>query len=364
MKKYRHILILMLLFAVSLCSFYAFAQSIPSTNVPSVIIKFESNGGEIQSPVITIFPDTTLTETVPTKDGFLFQGWFASQDLSGDTFDFDTKLVSDMTLYAKWEPLNAPPRFLQYGEYPQLEVTDPDTIIALNNATFIDDEYYLYNSKKYAKVVIQDKGNALNNDYILSKVYYFEVLPIEWEVLATIEGSYVLITKNILDTLAYHSTDIPITYEHSDIRDFLINDFYEKAFNSIQQTEIITSDIQNLDNPTFLTPGGANTQDKVYILSINEAKNGAYFDSDMARLSSGTDYAKAQGLYVNTAVNFENRSRWWLRSPGDGTTEDNFDYNNAASIDSSGYLSEIGADITNDELGIRPVIFVPTSLFA
>lgn len=364
MKKYRHILAIVLLLAISVSSFYACTKTSPPMNTPAVTIKFESNDGDFQGSILTIPPNTTITETNPTREGFVFQGWFDSSDMSGERFDFSTKLSADMTLYAKWAPMNAPPSELYLGEYPQQLVTNNDTIIALDLATPDDDGYYIYNERKYSKVIVENKGKALTNGYTTSQSYYFEVLPLEWVILDTVDGNYILITKDIIDTVPYHNTDIDITYADSDIRNFLNNDFLNKAFDTNEKTQIVTSVKTNLNNPNFGTLGGINTSDKVYLLSIDEAKNGAYFDSDMARLVSGTDYAKAQGLFVNPNFNFENCSQWWLRSPGDRSNEDGLNYNNAASIDSSGKLSIIGSYITKDEIGIRPVIFVPISLFA
>lgn len=36
----------------------------------------------------------------PVKDGFTFDGWL---DGNGDPFDFDTPIMSNITLYANWE---------------------------------------------------------------------------------------------------------------------------------------------------------------------------------------------------------------------------------------------------------------------
>ncbi len=58
-------------------------------------------------------------------------------------------------------------------------------------------------------------------------------------------------------------------------------------------------------------PGGNNTTDKVFLLSIDEVKK--YFHSDEARKVKATAYAKAQGAYVNSD---NGNSWWWLRSPG------------------------------------------------
>ncbi len=59
------------------------------------------SGTELPAGTYTI--ETGLTLPVPEKDGYTFDGWFASEDLSGDAV---TKIAAgttgDITLYAKW----------------------------------------------------------------------------------------------------------------------------------------------------------------------------------------------------------------------------------------------------------------------
>ena len=73
-----------------------------------ITVKFESNeGSEVADQEIQ--KNTAPEEpTAPTRSGYTFYGWYLAEDLSGEEFDFDTKLAEDTTLYAKWVEYLAP----------------------------------------------------------------------------------------------------------------------------------------------------------------------------------------------------------------------------------------------------------------
>lgn len=60
------------------------------------------------------------------------------------------------------------------------------------------------------------------------------------------------------------------------------------AFTDEEQSIIATMEIPSESNPRSDTNYGNPTEDKMFVLSINEAKQ--YFDSDSARLCNATAY--------------------------------------------------------------------------
>ncbi len=61
-------------------------------------VTFDTDGGNtIESIVVN--EGSTITETIPTKEGYNFLGWYYNDA----EFDFTTKIESDITLKAKWE---------------------------------------------------------------------------------------------------------------------------------------------------------------------------------------------------------------------------------------------------------------------
>ena len=135
---------------------------------------------------------------------------------------------------------------------------------------------------------------------------------VEWLVLEVKDGKILVISKNILDCIQYHTCDagVPeITWEACVLRNWLNNDFVNAVFSASEKEMIPTVTVSADNNPNYSkTNAGNATQDKVFLLSITEADK--YFSSDIARKCECTDYAIAKGgkYYVDHG--------WWLRSPG------------------------------------------------
>ncbi|QIK70315.1 hypothetical protein G7062_08415 [Erysipelothrix sp. HDW6C] len=92
--------------------------------VPTTVnyaIAFESNGGSAVASIQDIAANTIVTApTAPTKANFAFAGWYTNTELT-EAFDFmTTPITENMTLYAKWNAVDAP-------EVVVPEVTTPET---------------------------------------------------------------------------------------------------------------------------------------------------------------------------------------------------------------------------------------------
>lgn len=65
-------------------------------------VSFDSNGGSSVSPVTVTNGKPLTTKVIPTKDGYVFDGWYTDAELT-TPFGFDITLITkDITLYAKW----------------------------------------------------------------------------------------------------------------------------------------------------------------------------------------------------------------------------------------------------------------------
>lgn len=168
---------------------------------------------------------------------------------------------------------------------------------------------------------------------------------IEWIVLDVKDGKALIISKYGLDCQPYHATLTDITWETCTLRNWLNTTFYGTAFNTNQQSVIASTTLANEDNPFYETEGGNNTADKVFLLSISEAKQ--YFASDAARSMTATVYAKAQGA----AYEASDRSYWWLRSPGGPS-------NSAAYVYDVGLVHLGGLGVIFDYFAVRPALWI------
>ena len=79
-------------------------------------VTFETNGGSaIEAQLVPEGTFATKPETVPTKEGNLFEGWYTEQTMT-NLFDFYTPITKDITLYAKWMDISS----ITYDDLQQL----------------------------------------------------------------------------------------------------------------------------------------------------------------------------------------------------------------------------------------------------
>ena len=65
-------------------------------------VTFNSNGGSTVNKILDIEAGTKITKPEnPKRDGYAFQGWYKDSNLS-ISFDFDSPINENLTLYAKW----------------------------------------------------------------------------------------------------------------------------------------------------------------------------------------------------------------------------------------------------------------------
>ena len=158
------------------------------------------------------------------------------------------------------------------------------------------------------------------------------------------EGNQVLLlSKYVLDAKPYYEEVEEVTWETSDIRKWLNNEFYTTAFNKAEKAKIQTSLIKNEDNSKYGTNGGNDTEDKVFLLSEKEAAT--LFSNDEERIAKATEYAEKSGVYVNE----EKAACWWLRSPGILS-------NRAAEVYDSGVVYRLGEYVSDYSGGVRPAL--------
>ena len=162
-----------------------------------------------------------------------------------------------------------------------------------------------------------------------------EAEPIYWRVLRQSEGKTLLVSKYVFAGIQYHETSSDITWEEWDLRKWLNNDFYVTAFPDEVQKHIALTTIENHDNALYGTIGGADTSDRVFLLSIEEAETLFTDDLDRRALLPPRDYMT--GAYG-------------LRSPG-------FFQSMAAFVDSSGKIKGEGSFL-NQISFIRPALWV------
>ena len=184
---------------------------------------------------------------------------------------------------------------------------------------------------------------------------------IEWQVLDKKDGKLLIISKEVLGFQQYNSSFSNVTWEGSSLRTWLNDDFYNAAFSASEKQSIQETHVINNHNPDEGTDGGQDTYDKVFLLSIDEAKT--YFNSDDARYCYMTPYAKSQlskpastwpGDDFDGYLE-ENGGKvfWWLRSPG-------FDPRVASVVQDNGEIDTFASDIGDVTCynAVRPAMWI------
>ena len=296
---------------------------------------------------------------------------------------------------------------VEFGSYPQSRVTNSSLVSALNKVSkkWVSYGYYsgtgdwgtmvqgdwmkyadfTYNGTKYRAVTFSQyrpyrtyessstgNSNQDNNGYTPNNIYYFKYEPLKWRVLDPSTG--LVLCESIIDSQAYSNTaykygkepyysmgawwnDAEHThyandYATSSIRAWLNDDFYNTAFSSSQKAGILTSELDNRAYSASRSKyNSETTYDKVFLLSVNEMQNTAYgfsidTASDPARQAKGTDYAKCQGLDVDSSSGCSN---YRLRSAGDNS-------DCACHVYSGGGLNYSGWMVYFTDYGIRPAL--------
>ncbi len=167
---------------------------------------------------------------------------------------------------------------------------------------------------------------------------------IEWRVLdKRPDGSFLVISRFVLDGGIYYTKYDYVTWESCTLRSWLNTDFLNEAFSASEQERIVKTKVVNNDNLEMNTSGGNDTEDKVFLLSLEEADK--YFKDDKDRLGKVTAYADHNGEIMGEGCS------WWLRSPG------NFQ-SYAALVYGDGRIGPIGTAVSFSNEGIRPVIVI------
>ncbi len=274
---------------------------------------------------------------------------FAADIVATDTSDLSEYVLGDI---------------VEFGSYPQSEVTDEETLVVLNtlDLDWVSYDYYFGTGNygtmmaddymKYADITWKGKiyravtfsqyrphctwfESSLSNSYQdaygynTNAVYWFEFQPIKWRVLDPSEG--LVVCETLIDAQPYSNSiyyqnkeywmDSECSlygndYAESSIKAWLNHTFYTTAFNSVQQSKILETQLDNTayGDGTYAKYDADDTTDKVFLLSFDDVFNVTYgFTGDESRQANISDYAICQGVKVDPTYG---RSDYFLRTAG------------------------------------------------
>lgn len=297
------------------------------------------------------------------------------------------KEVELYKIYTEYnEATNRDEEYIYIGHYPQTRIFSLAVISELEKLETTNEfGYYEYNGEQYAKVTIKNEYEGYRDWNITDEAYpyytkfkvgevaYFKVEPIKWRILYHDyeANSILLFSTSILDTCEFKNNPkeieqegkiiYPTNYEHSDVRKWLLNDFYNTAFNAFEDSIIIPTLIENDPTTTDykITYPANDTLDKIFLPSYDDITNSLYgFESNgyvsKTRAAITSDYASSQGA-SSSALGDQYSSMWLLRW-GLRYTK-----NYSSVVDYEGYAIEKSFYLDAPTLGIRVCMTIDAS---
>lgn len=197
-------------------------------------------------------------------------------------------------------------------------------------------------SKERAEALRNEKktlGSAQKGDIVLmgQKKEGSNARDIEWIVMDKNEDALLLLSRYGWNRMAYYKENRTATWDNSMIRASLKENV---CFTDEEWTLILTTKTVNAKNPEYNVNGGNNTNDKLFLLSLDEVNTYFTANGERSIAKPGPDAFGTDGA-------------WWLRTPGQ---KGSF----AACVTADGKVDIAGRAVT-ESLLVRPAMWVSTA---
>ena len=123
-----------------------------------LVVTFNTNGGSDVAPqVVESGRTATRPEPDPTKDGWVFAGWYTSADggktLTDTAYDFDTPVEGDIILYAAWNGRDSGNIVLK-----NKVMSKTSEVQVLSTAVYLKD---LYNAASNSRIFVENRVGSI-----------------------------------------------------------------------------------------------------------------------------------------------------------------------------------------------------------
>ena len=183
---------------------------------------------------------------------------------------------------------------------------------------------------------------------------------IVWRVIDKSGSKLMLISEKILDAHAFDTELNGDKWATSDLRTFLNSDFISAAFSAEEQAKLLYTTVATEDNAKYAIDSGADSTDRVFILSKAEAENLLFIRNQGWEKAEATLYSQNRdgigGEYDHgvTVDSDYGTAGWWLRDAGENDI-------NAMYMHYYGQVCEKGTLVRNTFPGVRPCIWIDTA---
>ena len=142
----------------------------------------------------------------------------------------------------------------------------------------------------------------------------------EWRVLDTQNDIVLIITDKIIEMRPYHNVYTDITWAECSLREYLNGEFYN-TFTTANQSRIVTVTNKNPGNPWYGANGGDDTEDKIFLLSLEDVVCKYFGDSSANLYNRGINqkywFERKDSNNYKRVAGFNDDEWWyWLRTPG------------------------------------------------
>ncbi|MBR5948083.1 MAG: hypothetical protein IKZ82_05480 [Clostridia bacterium] len=226
-----------------------------------------------------------------------------------------------------------------YGE-AEAAITAGNIAEGIEKLTLLDD--YNGAAKRAAKLAYSECGSDydylkhLAVDDVIEFGHYEQdgnaangLEPIKWQVYMKDGNTVYLLAVDVLDHHVYHNEKTDIAWSDCDLRSWLNTDFLTEAFTEKERLLIAKTLNKASKNPVSHVTNGGNTEDKIFVPSLEEIMKSSRDGADINVFSLSalpTNYAVKRGVekfQYGTAT-------WWLRTPG--TERDNITISDASGV--------------------------------
>lgn len=276
--------------------------------------------------------------------------------------------------------------YVYFGMYPQREISGDEITDVIRNATYDSNGDAVVNGKKYRRLTwettttygtVNEKSKEVHWDPYAENGYrYFLYEPIRWKILNNDGKKLLLFSDQALDLERMNSTSngTGVSYENSGLRKWLNYDgktdlklsypsykskgFMYFAFDSSQLGRILTTHLEEGQNPEFETTPGNAADDKIFLLSYEEMTNPEYGFCNTSWMEGrdysctaweikDTEFAHALGTYNYAGINY------WMRTRGKNSNQ--FMYCGTVT-DYSAEVNLFGMSVSQDNMGVAPAL--------
>jgi len=186
---------------------------------PTFTVNFITLSDVIISPYLNVLLNSRINEPqAPTKEGFVFIGWFIDETYT-NPWDFDLDVItSDINLYAKWEEVMVDVFYTVHFITYTITALDPYENISMGSlieipATLEKEGYTFegwYKESAYIHLWDFDVDVVTDNITLYAKWLLIEITP-EGTPISTPQEFYNLVTQNSTDSIYYLANDLDFT---------------------------------------------------------------------------------------------------------------------------------------------------------